>query len=138
MSEPYRLDDQVGFLLRLASQRHGAIFQTHMTNGLTPTQFAVLMRLAEVGPVSQNHLGRLTGLDVATAKGVVDRLRAKDLVTASPDPNDGRLRIIELSATGRALIPELTALGRAITEATLQPLGADERTAVAKLLRKLG
>ena len=70
----YVLDDQVGFLLRVALQRHTAIFTTRMIEGLTQTQFAALAKLHEVGPCSQNHLGRLIYLDAATIKGVVDRL----------------------------------------------------------------
>jgi len=41
----YRLDDQVGFLLRVAMQRHTAIFMSRMIEGLTQTQFAALAKL---------------------------------------------------------------------------------------------
>ena len=58
-SPPYVLDEQVGFLLRVAMQRHTAIFMSQMVDGLTQTQFAALAKLLEVGPCSQNHLGRL-------------------------------------------------------------------------------
>ena len=73
--DPYRLDDQAGYLLRLASQRHAAIFQSLTLEGLTPTQFSALIRISEQGQCSQNHLGRLAAMDVATIKGVADRLR---------------------------------------------------------------
>ena len=79
-SEAYDLDEQVGYLLRLASQRHAGIFQNIISKDLTPTQFSVLIRLAEKGDLSQNRLGRLAALDTATTKGVVDRLRAKSLI----------------------------------------------------------
>jgi len=70
----YVLDEQVGFLLRVAMQRHTSIFTSRMIEALTQTQFAALSKLHEVGPCSQNHLGRLIYLDAATIKGVVDRL----------------------------------------------------------------
>ena len=66
----YRLDDQVGFLLRVAMQRHTSIFMSRIIKGLTQTQFAALAKLREVGPRSQNQLGRLIYLDAATTKGV--------------------------------------------------------------------
>jgi len=47
----YVLDDQVGYLLRVALQRHTAIFTTRMIEGLTQTQFAALAMLAEAAPV---------------------------------------------------------------------------------------
>lgn len=64
----YVLDQQVGFLMRVAMQRHTSIFTARMIEGLTQTQFAALAKLHEVGPCSQNHLGRLIYLDAATIK----------------------------------------------------------------------
>src|SRR5262249_57880791 len=84
----YRLDDQVGFLLRVAMQRHTAIFMSRIVKGLTQTQFAAIAKLREVGPCSQNQLGRLIYLDAATTKGVVDRLEAGGFVPAPPRPRD--------------------------------------------------
>ena len=66
-------------------------------NGLTPTQFSALVKLLEVGECSQNELGRKTAMDVATIKGVVDRLRQRDLVVVRPDPADKRRSLISLS-----------------------------------------
>ena len=82
----YVLDEQVGFLMRVAMQRHTAIFMSRMIEALTQTQFAALAKLYEVGPCSQNHLGRLIYLDAATIKGVVDRLGARGLVTRAQRP----------------------------------------------------
>ena len=86
----YVLDDQVGFLMRVAMQRHTSIFTSRMIEGLTQTQFAALAKLYEVGHCSQNYLGRLIYLDAATIKGVVDRLYLRGFVTALNDPKDRR------------------------------------------------
>lgn len=134
---PYRLDEQVGFLLRLANQRHTAIFQQNTLSELTPTQFAALMRIAEIGPVSQNHLGRMTAMDVATIKGVVERLRRKGLIGLSPDPTDRRRTRIALSETAAALLDDLRDMGRRITEETLAPLSSTERRAFLALLARI-
>jgi DNA-binding MarR family transcriptional regulator len=135
---PYVLDDQVGFLMRVAMQRHTAIFMSRMVDGLTQTQFAALAKLYEVGPCSQNHLGRLIYLDAATIKGVVDRLRVRGFVTAMPDLNDRRRRAVALSERGRAVTGEAIKVAAEITAATLTPLSPDEQKAVVKLLKKLG
>src|ERR1700682_1417750 len=84
----YVLDEQVGFLMRVAMQRHTAIFMSRMIAGLTQTQFAALAKLADVGPCSQNQLGRLIYLDAATTKGVVDRLQARRLISVCADRQD--------------------------------------------------
>jgi DNA-binding MarR family transcriptional regulator len=136
-ARPYILDDQVGFILRQASQRHTAIFAAHMVHGLTPTQFAALARLAEAGASSQNRLGRLTAMDGATIKGVADRLRKRGLIAAVPDPQDRRRVMLDLTDDGRRVAAEAMAAGREITEATLAPLSAQERAALLDLLAKL-
>ena len=42
----YKLDEQVGYILLLASQRHATVFNKHSELGLTPTQFSALVRVA--------------------------------------------------------------------------------------------
>lgn len=133
----YRLDDQVGYLLRLANQRHTAIFQDHALHGLTPTQFSALVRISEQKQCSQNHLGRLCGMDVATIKGVVDRLHQKGLTSTSPDPNDKRRALISLTGTGNALLLEMLNVGSEITAETLTPLNGDEQKTLLRLLKKI-
>jgi MarR family transcriptional regulator, lower aerobic nicotinate degradation pathway regulator len=134
----YVLDDQVGFLMRVAMQRHTAIFMSQMVEGLTQTQFAALAKLCEVGPCSQNHLGRLIYLDAATIKGVVDRLSARGFVTALADPKDRRRRAVAPTARGREVTEAATKVAARITADTLAPLTDEERRLVTRLLKKLG
>ncbi|WP_099824584.1 MarR family winged helix-turn-helix transcriptional regulator [Oceaniglobus indicus] len=133
----YVLDDQAGYLLRQVSQRHAAIFQRLAPGGLTPTQFSTLIRLHEAGPASQNELGRAVAMDVATIKGVIDRLKAKGLVAVKPYPGDRRRTLISLTDESVAMIAELHEAGHVITDETLSPLDAAERTQLLALLRKL-
>ncbi|MBL1422001.1 MAG: MarR family transcriptional regulator [Alphaproteobacteria bacterium] len=135
--KPYKLDEQVGYILRLASQRHSSIFQSHTLSKLTPTQYSALIRIAEIGHCSQNHLGRLTSMDVATIKGVVDRLHKRDLVTLKPDPNDRRRTLITLSELAKKQLDDLYKVGHTITEKTLAPLSASEQQQLLKLLAKI-
>jgi DNA-binding MarR family transcriptional regulator len=134
----YVLDEQIGFLLRVAMQRHTAIFTARMIEGLTQTQFAALAKLYEVGPSSQNQLGRRIYLDAATIKGVVDRLVTRGFVTAVSDPKDRRRRAVALTERGRQATEAAQPVAAEITATTLAPLSEDERRAVVKLLRKLG
>jgi MarR family transcriptional regulator, lower aerobic nicotinate degradation pathway regulator len=136
-SPPYLLDEQVGFLLRQVSQRHTAIFAARMIEDVTPTQWAALARLDERGPCSQNLLGRLTAMDAATIKGVVDRLVARGLAETRSDPQDSRRLTITLSGAGRELVRRAAPVAQAITEETLAPLSPSEQRAIARLLGKL-
>ena len=47
----YSFDEQAGFLLRVAMQRHTSIFTARMIEGLTQTQFAALAKLLRSRPV---------------------------------------------------------------------------------------
>jgi DNA-binding MarR family transcriptional regulator len=132
----YRLDEQIGFLLRKANQRHLAIFARHIPD-LTPPQFAALAKLWEVGDTSQNQLGQLVAMDAATVKGVIDRLRARDLVEIAEHESDRRRIVVSLSAKGRALIGGLVEEAARITAETIQPLTQRETATLARLLAKL-
>jgi DNA-binding MarR family transcriptional regulator len=133
----YVLDEQVGFILRQVSQRHSSIFSREIGTNLTPTQWAALSKLAETGPCSQNLLGRLTSMDVATIKGVIDRLTARGLTETSQDPEDGRRLLVSLTRGGQQLAEKLAPNALAITRETLAPLDAREREALMALLNKL-
>ena len=137
MSKPYILEDNVGFILRQVTQRHVAIFAEQMPEELTPTQFSALVKLHEHGKVAQTQLGRLTAMDAATIKGVVDRLAKRGLVAQERDPADGRMLILSLTASGSALIRRVLPIAAKITHDTLAPLEADEQLALIALLRKV-
>lgn len=133
----YRLDDQVGFMLRQANQRHTAIFARLMIEELRPQQFAALAKLYETGGATQSRLGRLTAMDGATIKGVIDRLRERGLVETAPDPNDGRRLEVRLSAAGERVVRQALPAAIRITEETLEPLDEAERAVFLRLLAKL-
>lgn len=133
----YVLDEQVGFILRQVWQRHSAIFSRDIGTNITPTQWAALSKLAEAGPCSQNQLGRLTAMDVATIKGVIDRLTARGLTETSQDPGDGRRLLVSLTRAGQQLAEKVAPNALAITRETLAPLDAKERETLMALLNKL-
>ena len=133
----YQLDKQIGYLLRLANQRHSLIFQHHTLMELTPTQFAALIRLYEENSCSQNSLGRKISVDVATIKGVVDRLNKKDLVTLQRDPKDQRRTLIGLTPKAERMMDELFSVGTMISDETLRALTTAERERLLQLLQKI-
>ncbi|MDX5402043.1 MAG: MarR family transcriptional regulator [Rhodobacterales bacterium] len=132
----YRLEDQIGFKLRLANQKHLEVF-TRMMPDVTPTQFAVLAKLLEENTISQNQLGRLVGMDAATTKGVVDRLRAKGHVRRTKSTSDMRRLEISLTAEGRAFAEQAVQTAAEISATTAQNLTRRELDRLLELLDKL-
>ncbi len=132
----YNLDDQIGYLLRKATQRHLAIFSAAIP-ALTTTQFAALARLHEMGPLSQNQLGRATAMDAATIKGVVGRLYRQGLVATMADPGDRRRLTVALTDQGRRVVAESLGKALEVSARTLEPLDAAERANFMVLLSRL-
>lgn len=132
----YVLEDQIGFRLRLANQRHLEIFAATIPD-VTPTQFATLVKLKELGVLSQNHLGRLVAMDAATTNGVVTRLRNRGLVRTQASTNDLRRLEVSLTPEGEAFITEKMQAAREVSELTLKGLSGRERTQILALLEKI-
>ena len=133
----YRLQEQVGFLLRKAQQRHVSLFAASISD-LTPPQFAALVTLGDVGDCSQNQLGQMVAMDAATIKGVIDRLKARGLVALGEHDTDRRRIVVRLTAAGRETVEALLPRAAAITAETLAPLTAREAATLARLLSKIG
>lgn len=132
----YQLNNQVGYKLRVASQRHLEIFSRYLPE-LTPTQFSILARLFEVGEVSQNHLGRLVAMDAATTKGVITRLINRGLVRSRQDSEDMRRLQISLTEDGKEELDLAISKARKITKETTGRLTEREVARLLTLLDKL-
>jgi DNA-binding MarR family transcriptional regulator len=130
------LSEQIGYLLRLANQRHLEIFHRHLPE-LTPTQFSLLATLFSRKEASQNELGRLIGIDAATTNGVVERLLKKGLINSRTDPDDKRRLRVSLTNTGKQVVEMSIPAAKHITSETLDPLTQRESQRLLQLLNKL-
>jgi MarR family transcriptional regulator, lower aerobic nicotinate degradation pathway regulator len=136
-AQAYRLDEQVGFILRKAAQRHTAIFAARFDSDMTPPQWAALAKLYEQGPCPQTLLGRLVALDGATIKGIVDRLTARGLTETRADPDDARRIVVALTPLGKSETERGFAVAASISEETLAPLSTDLRRQLLELLKAI-
>ena len=87
-----------------AFETHSALHIRSM--GLTPPQFDIVATLGNTEGMSFKDLGEKTLITKGTLTGVVDRLEAKQLVSRSASPTDGRSQIVRLTARGEALFGE--------------------------------
>lgn len=137
-SRPYRIEEQIGYLLRRAHQRASAIFQVSIGDpNITPTQYSSMVKLNEYNELSQNLLGRLVGMDKATMQGVVRRLKERRLVDSRPDPGDARRTLLSLTTEGQRLVNRLLINGPAVSRETLKPLNTQEQRHLLELLSKI-
>lgn len=135
----YRLDSQIGFLLRRAHQYASEVFQSKIgARNLTPQQFSVLVTLLERREIAQTKLGDQVAMDPATVLGVVQRLAQRGLVAVRTDPADGRRRLVQLTHDGHELARELVEIGPEISRDTLAGLTDKEQRDLLRLLDRLG
>lgn len=113
-------------------------FRSIAETGLGATDFAILEALLHKGPMPVNTIGKKLLLTSGSITTAVDRLVAKGCVRRADHPDDRRVRVVELTATGRKLIEPAYARHEKDLDAIASVLTATERTTLVNLLRKLG
>jgi MarR family transcriptional regulator, lower aerobic nicotinate degradation pathway regulator len=124
-----------GYLLA----RTGAVARHHWARmlaerGLTPHHYGMLMALDEKGPLGQQRLSALVGIDPRNAVPVIDILAERGLLTRQIDPTDRRRRVLALTESGRDLVSDLTETGAAIERRFLQSLTPADQTELRRML----
>lgn len=137
-STNYRVEEQIGFILRKAHQRASAIFENVMKDyDVTPTQFTLLIKLADEREASQNRLGRLAAMDPATTFGVISRLKKQGLVEQRKDTGDARRIVLSLTDKGQDKIAAMRQVAKNVSARTLEPLTPADQQNLLTLLSKL-
>ena len=134
----YRFSDQVGHLLRRAYQRHVAIFQAAVPDSrLTAAQFVVLCAVRDRGGCDVRAVVEATAMDEASVRGIVERLKIRELLTATHEPGDARHVDLALTPAGTALVEQTVPFARQISETTFGDLDAGERAELVRLLSRI-
>ena len=106
--------------------------------GLGDSDFRVLEALLNKGPLPVNTIGPKVWLTPGSISVAVDRLEKIALVKRT-STDDRRVRLVELTAKGRALITKtFREHAAAMEEAASVLLSKKERLTLLRLLRKLG
>jgi MarR family transcriptional regulator, 2-MHQ and catechol-resistance regulon repressor len=105
---------------------------------LGDSDFRVLEALLHKGPLPVNTLGPKVWLTPGSISVAVDRLVKRGLVSRKDHPSDRRVRQVELTAKGRALITRGFREHAAAMETLVSVLSKNERLTLLRLLKKLG
>jgi MarR family transcriptional regulator, 2-MHQ and catechol-resistance regulon repressor len=105
---------------------------------LGDSDFRVLEVLLHKGPLPVNAIGPKVWLTPGSISIAVDRLVRKGLVARRDEAGDRRVRRVELTAEGRALITEGFRDHAAAMEQAASVLSTSERLTLLRLLKKLG
>jgi len=105
---------------------------------LGDSDFRVLEVLLHKGPLPVNTVGPKVWLTPGSISVAVDRLVEKGLVSRKDHPDDRRVRQVELTAKGHALITRGFREHAAAMETAISVLSKNERLTLLRLLKKLG
>lgn len=137
-SSDYKFTDQIGHLLRRAYQRHVAIFrETVPDTQLTAAQFVVLCAVRDRGSCQVGDIVRVTAIDEPSVRGILERLKWRDLLGLAHEPGDARRMVATLTPAGRSLVEQTIPIAEQISELTFGDLDEQERVTLAALLRKI-
>ena len=132
------LTRHIGFLIRKFYQKNQAIWQQLSKDPqMTSVQYAVLTVLQRNGPSSLTEIGQEAAMDPATTRGVVDRLRARGMISLNIDSKDRRKVIVGILPPGSDFLHKMDPAMPQVADATLQPLNPAERLALEFLLLKV-
>ena len=107
-------------------------------SGLGQSDFQVLEVLLHKGPMPVNAIGPKVFLTPGSISTAVDRLYKKGLVTRKDCAEDRRIRTVDLTPKGRALITRIFQTHAARMEELAGILTPQEREAIANGLKKWG
>lgn len=127
-------DHRPGHLIRLAQQRHTALWAEELGAALTGPQFAVLRVLATAGPLAQAAVAELAALDRSSASEVLSRLEVRGWIQRRPGAGDRRSRTVSLAEDGLAFMESVEAGVERVQHRILEPVPPRDRDRLVELL----
>ena len=106
--------------------------------GLCLSDFMVLEVLLHKGPMTISGIGEKVLLANASMTAAVDRLEKLGFVARHHSAEDGRVRVVDLTRTGRPFIAELYQRHASQIETVMGVLSSEERAMMRDSLKKLG
>ena len=132
------LEAHLGYWLRAVSNHVSHAFKARVeTQGVTVAEWVVLRALFDGDGIKPSDLATTLGMTRGAVSKLVDRLRAKDLVSVHRDVRDGRAQLITLRASGRRLVPKLAALADENDAEAFGHLDRDQRRLLLATLQQV-
>lgn len=130
----------IGRLSRVAASVTAELAGTFARHGIDASAFDVLATLRRQGSPYQLTPAALAIEAMVTTSAVaqrLNRLEALGFISRLPRPEDGRGKLVELTASGRQLVDRVLPEHLATEEALLVNLSTQERDSLAQLLSRL-
>lgn len=130
----------IGYLLNKATRQFRLGFANRLAEvGLRPQQAAALMaigRSAE-GRMTPSQLADAIDTDAPTTSGLLDRLVRDGWVVSTPNPDDGRSRLVVLTERATDVLPSVLRSAGEVSDEAIACLTPTEATTLELLLSRL-
>ena len=132
------LERHLGYWLRRVSNHVSGEFKRALaTRDTSVAEWVVLCHVDEYPGITPGELAATLGLTRGAVSKVIDKLEAKQWITAPADQNDKRVRTVSLTGKGSRALPKLRRLAGHNDETFFSVLEPAERAALQWLLAKL-
>lgn len=135
--------DTSGVHLWLVLWKASRMIEAHSTRsidglGMCLSDFGVLEALLHKGPLTVKELGAKVLLTSGSMTAAIDRLINRGFVEREEDAKDRRVRVVRLTAMGRAMIRDAFEDHKVAMEQAVAGLNIGDRAVLIDLLRRLG
>lgn len=132
------IEAQPGDHIRRLQQIAVALFlEETQAQGITPVQFATLSAAHRQPGLDQRSLAAAIGFDTSTIGGVIDRLERRGLIERRASPSDRRVRLLQVTAAGEALLSDAVPGMLEAQRRILAPLRPADRPRFVAMLETL-
>jgi DNA-binding MarR family transcriptional regulator len=129
---PYKIGVVLDSVSRVFAERYLG------SANLTIPEWRALAVIAESGSLSPTAIGHRTTMDKVKVSRATQSLVTKGLLLQSPDPADGRGRLLRLTRKGAATHARMVPIATGVEAEVFSNLTRAETAALDKILTKLG
>ena len=106
--------------------------------GLNLSEASLLAYVEEAGALTQTRLAERLGIGRAAMGSVIDSLEKRGLVERNPDPDDRRVWLVDLTASGKEMVQQVTERDVVLRKELRAGISRDDRQKLAEVLVALG
>ena len=126
-----------GHLIRRVHQVSTAYFAEECGGDLTAVQYAALVAIGAHPGIDATRLSEIIYFDRSTIGDVLDRMEGKGWILRQSTPDDRRIKRVDLSPAGHAVLQQVEPGIRRVQERLLAGLTAAEAKTLVRLLAKM-
>jgi len=137
--EAFRLEDFLPYRLSVAANRVSRLFARRYSEayGLGIPEWRVLAMVGRFGTLSPSAVGEWSAMDKVKVSRAAASLVARGLLRQSPDPEDGRGRLLRLTRRGVSVYDGMVPLACELEGQLAEGMSRTEWSALLKALDKL-